>query len=59
LLWGTEDPWEPFALGQKLAEFPVVQDFISIVGAGHCPQDEVPELVNPILQQWIERSISS
>lgn len=25
-------------------------------GLGHCPQDEAPEVVNPILQQWFKTS---
>mgnify|MGYP002776989660 CR=1 FL=1 len=53
MLWGTEDPWEPIALGRELANYPQVKEFIPIEGAGHCPQDEAPELVNPILQDWI------
>ncbi|NJL20268.1 MAG: alpha/beta fold hydrolase [Leptolyngbyaceae cyanobacterium SM1_3_5] len=53
LLWGTEDPWEPIALGRNFAKFPCVEDFIEIPGAGHCPQDELPEQVNPILKDWI------
>jgi pimeloyl-ACP methyl ester carboxylesterase len=53
LLWGTEDPWEPIELGRNLANFPCVEAFIPLEGAGHCPQDEVPDLVNPILQNWI------
>jgi pimeloyl-ACP methyl ester carboxylesterase len=53
ILWGEVDPWEPIDLGRKLAEFPAVQQFIALPGAGHCPQDEVPDQVNPILQQWI------
>jgi pimeloyl-ACP methyl ester carboxylesterase len=53
LLWGTEDPWEPFSMGQELAKFPKVQKFIPLKGLGHCPQDEAPEIVNPILQNWI------
>ena len=53
MLWGTEDPWEPIALGKELAKFPQVQKFIPIEGVGHCPQDEAPELVNPVLQDWI------
>jgi pimeloyl-ACP methyl ester carboxylesterase len=53
ILWGTEDPWEPFILAQELAKFPQVEKFIPIEGVGHCPQDEAPELVNPILQDWI------
>lgn len=53
LLWGEADPWEPIALGKELARFPQVQQFIPIPGAGHCPQDEVPDVVNPILLEWI------
>lgn len=53
MLWGTADPWEPVALGRELAKFPQVQKFIPLEGVGHCPQDEAPELVNPILQEWI------
>jgi pimeloyl-ACP methyl ester carboxylesterase len=53
LLWGSEDPWEPIALGRELAQLPTVKAFIELEGAGHCPQDEVPDLVNSILQSWI------
>jgi pimeloyl-ACP methyl ester carboxylesterase len=57
LLWGTEDPWEPIALGRELAKIPTVNDFIALEGLGHCPQDEAPEIVNPILQQWIKNLV--
>ncbi len=58
ILWGTADPWEPIKLGRELANFPQVQKFIPLEGVGHCPQDEAPELVNPILLDWIlERSL--
>lgn len=53
MLWGTEDPWEPIALGRKLGECPTVEKFVELEGVGHCPQDEAPELVNPILLDWI------
>ncbi|MFQ4142716.1 alpha/beta fold hydrolase [Chlorogloeopsis sp. ULAP02] len=53
ILWGTADPWEPIKLGRELANFPQVQKFIPLEGVGHCPQDEAPELVNLILQDWI------
>lgn len=56
IIWGAADPWEPVELGRALAEFPVVEDFIVLEGIGHCPQDEAPELVNPILQAWLERA---
>lgn len=54
LLWGSEDPWEPIALGRAFAAYSCVQEFIPLEGVGHCPQDEAPELVNPILQRWLE-----
>lgn len=53
ILWGTADPWEPIDLGRELANFPQVQKFIPLENVGHCPQDEAPELVNPILLDWI------
>ena len=55
LLWGTEDPWEPVAMGKELAEISTVDEFIPLEGLGHCPQDEAPEVVNPILLDWIEQ----
>jgi len=55
LLWGTEDPWEPMKMGQKLAEIATVDKFIPLEGLGHCPQDEAPEMVNPILLDWIKQ----
>ena len=55
LLWGTEDPWEPVEMGRKLAEIPTVDEFIPLEGLGHCPQDEAPEVVNPILLDWLEK----
>ncbi|WP_013322025.1 alpha/beta fold hydrolase [Gloeothece verrucosa] len=54
-LWGEEDPWEPIALGREYAKFPTVEQFIPLKELGHCPQDEAPELVNPILIEWISR----
>jgi len=55
MLWGAADPWEPVALGRKLADYPRVEQFIELPNVGHCPQDEAPEQVNPILQEWISR----
>ncbi|GAB4214700.1 MAG: alpha/beta fold hydrolase [Synechococcales cyanobacterium] len=55
ILWGERDPWEPIDLGRQLADYPCVEDFIPLPGVGHCPQDEAPELVNPVLEQWLER----
>ena len=53
LLWGTEDPWEPVEMGRELGSIPTVDEFISLDGLGHCPQDEAPEVVNRVLLEWI------
>lgn len=53
ILWGTDDPWEPIELGAEFAKFPTVEKFIPLNGLGHCPQDEAPEIVNPLLLEWI------
>ncbi|WP_407659786.1 alpha/beta fold hydrolase [Limnoraphis robusta] len=53
MLWGTDDPWEPIELGREYGKFEAVKQFIPLEGVGHCPQDEAPELVNPILLDWI------
>lgn len=53
LLWGTDDPWEPVEMGEQLAQITTVDRFIPLSGLGHCPQDEAPEIVNPILLEWM------
>ncbi|MDB9311697.1 alpha/beta fold hydrolase [Spirulina sp. CS-785/01] len=55
ILWGADDPWEPLELAQQFAHSPTVDRFIPLEGLGHCPQDEAPEVVNPILLEWIEQ----
>jgi pimeloyl-ACP methyl ester carboxylesterase len=59
MMWGTRDPWEPFDRGQALGKFACVERFIPLEGVGHCPQDEAPEIVNPLLLQWITEKASS
>lgn len=59
VIWGIDDPWEPIALGKQFIKFRTVEKFIALAEVGHCPQDEAPELVNPILQEWILYSSAS
>ena len=50
VLWGDRDPWESIEIGRSsFTKFDCVKEFIDLPNAGHCPQDEVPELVNPII----------
>lgn len=55
VLWGTNDPWEPIALGREFSQYEQVEDFIALEGLGHCPQDEAPEIVNPLLIEWLNK----
>jgi pimeloyl-ACP methyl ester carboxylesterase len=54
-LWGEADPWEPIELGREFAKYPAVQEFIALPGVGHCPQDDAPEVVNPLLIAWLQK----
>lgn len=59
LVWGDRDPWEPVTLARQLAEFQSVDEFVELAGVGHCPQDEAPELVNPVVEEWIRRQCTT
>ncbi len=53
IIWGEADPWEPIALARAYEDYPAVQDFVVLPGVGHCPQDEVPDQVNPLVLKWV------
>ena len=54
LLWGGADPWENPEEARRWAQsFPCIQELVVLPGIGHCPHDEAPEQVNPILRRWI------
>lgn len=60
VLWGAEDPWTPVSAGRVFQEWSHDQaektqqiQFIPIPGAGHCPHDEQPAVVNPLILNWL------
>ncbi|HIK46271.1 MAG TPA: alpha/beta fold hydrolase, partial [Leptolyngbyaceae cyanobacterium M65_K2018_010] len=53
IIWGQDDPWEPVTLARNLAQYPTVQTLVELPAVGHCPQDEAPELVNPLVMDWL------
>nr|CAD1818477.1 unnamed protein product [Ananas comosus var. bracteatus] len=53
--WGDKDPWEPVELGRAYADFNVVEEFVVLPNVGHCPQDEAPDLVNPLIESFVKR----
>lgn len=61
VLWGEADPWTPIQ-GAKIYQDRVAEEldteFYAIADAGHCPQDEKPEIVNELILQWLAKTKS-
>lgn len=56
LLWGGDDPWEPVSEARRWHQaHPCIQELKVLEGLGHCPHDEDPEKVNPILLSWLRK----
>jgi pimeloyl-ACP methyl ester carboxylesterase len=54
MIWGEADPWEDPAEARRwAATYPCIQELQILPGLGHCPHDEAPERVNPILLGWL------
>merc|ERR1712127_527530 len=54
--YGTKDPWTPGARVDNMINVGhAVEKVIKLDGAGHCPHDEVPHLVNPLLEDFLIR----
>ncbi len=51
MIWGEADPWEPVAEARRWQSFACVRSLEVLPGLGHCPHDEAPERVNPLLLQ--------
>ena len=58
LIWGGKDPWEPVKEAEKwYKNYSCIKSLKIIPDAGHCPHDEMPEKVNPIIKQIIQEAI--
>ncbi|MGD1856645.1 MAG: alpha/beta fold hydrolase [Leptolyngbyaceae cyanobacterium] len=57
LLWGTRDPWmnceDRSGLLRKYYS-DIEEHFFE---AGHCPHDDRPELVNPLIRDWVLQTV--
>ena len=54
MIWGEQDPWEnPAEARQWAKQFACIRELRLLPGLGHCPHDEAPQLVNPILIEWL------
>jgi pimeloyl-ACP methyl ester carboxylesterase len=51
--YGDQDPWTPGPRVEALTQYEPVTQVVRLSGAGHCPHDETPELVNPLLMDFL------
>jgi pimeloyl-ACP methyl ester carboxylesterase len=53
LLWGKQDTMVPPSLAPRFLAYNANLKLIELDQAGHCPHDECPERVNPIILDWL------
>mmetsp|Transcript_16537 Transcript_16537/g.28948 ORF Transcript_16537/g.28948 Transcript_16537/m.28948 type:complete len:379 (-) Transcript_16537:423-1559(-) len=58
IIWGEKDTFEPLEPGRKLGELSdKIVDFVVLPNVGHCPMDEAPELVNPLIDGFVQKHV--
>lgn len=58
LVWGAQDQFVPPKIAQQLVKFNSAVELVSLPEVGHCPHDEVPEVVNQVLLSWLDRVLA-
>ena len=55
VLWGEDDPWTPIAAAKIYREFAETHPakVVPVPQTGHCPHDDRPEVVNPLILEWL------
>lgn len=56
VVWGADDPWTPISgakIYQQACENGQDIKVVPIPNAGHCPHDEVPDIVNAQIIAWL------
>ena len=57
LIWGENDPWEPLSEAEKwILSMSNIRSLKVVKESGHCPHDEHPEVVNPLLRKIIQQA---
>ena len=56
VVYGAEDPWTPSPRVDALARYAPVERVVPLPGVGHCPHDEAPERVNPLIVEFVQRA---
>ena len=56
--YGADDPWTPGPRVEALPQFGAcVQKVVPLAGVGHCPHDEAPEMVHPLLMDFLQNCV--
>ena len=55
ILWGENDPWEPIKMGRMYGDFPIVDEFVTLPGGGHCPMDQIDDDVNREILRFLKK----
>ncbi len=58
LMWGEKDPWTPIQRGHGFKTYVdpgVDYQFVGLPDTGHCPHDDRPDLVNPLMVEWLHQ----
>jgi len=62
VIWGEADPWTPIngaKIYQDLSAQGQPVQVKPIANAGHCPHDEAPDKVNPLIIDWLAQTVRS
>ena len=60
VIWGEADPWTPIngaKIYQDLSATGQPVQVKPIANAGHCPHDEAPDKVNPLIIDWLAQTV--
>ncbi len=60
VIWGEADPWTPIngaKIFQDLSATGQPVQVKPIANAGHCPHDEAPDKVNPLIIDWLAQTV--
>jgi pimeloyl-ACP methyl ester carboxylesterase len=58
LIWGKQDQMVPPTLAPLFAKLNPAMTVVQLDQAGHCPHDETPERINPLILDWIKTVVT-
>jgi pimeloyl-ACP methyl ester carboxylesterase len=57
LIWGNKDRFVPPSLAPMFAQYNTKLEILNLDNVGHCPHDESPEEINPLILNWIRTNL--